>query len=170
MMSYMEINSYTESKKELDKIRSDFACAGDVIFRTASQCVVECGQETFRDNEWVVKQMAEIDGKHDEADRQGKILWISRDFEKGIIECGEALAKVNTYDLISYMQREMWFSGDVISYQRAIELLKKCLYDIEQREGCEDKLFYQSLDDIGFYDSEIKELGFGYLLKNDEEE
>ncbi len=57
-----------------------------------------------------------------------------------------------------------------MDYQRAIELLRKCIYDIEEREHYEDKLTYQALENIGFTDDEMKELGFGYLLKNEKED
>ena len=81
------MNTYTESKKALDKIREDFCCKGDIIFRTAIQYVVEYGQQTFQDYDFVMNQMAEIDGKHDDAEANGKTLFISRNFEKAIIEC-----------------------------------------------------------------------------------
>lgn len=56
-----------------------------------------------------------------------------------------------------------------MDYQRAIELLRKCIYDIEEREHCEDKLTYQALEQIGFTDQEMEELGFGYLMNNKED-
>lgn len=56
-----------------------------------------------------------------------------------------------------------------MDYQRAIELLRKCIYDIEEREYCEDKLTYQALEQIGFTDKEMEELGFGYLMNNKED-
>ena len=55
------MNTYIESKKALDKIREDFCCKGDIIFRTAIQYVVEYGQRTFKDYDFVMNQMAEID-------------------------------------------------------------------------------------------------------------
>jgi hypothetical protein len=56
-----------------------------------------------------------------------------------------------------------------MDYQRAIELLRKCIDDIEEREHCEDKLTYQALEQIGFTDKEMEELGFGYLMNNKED-
>lgn len=56
-----------------------------------------------------------------------------------------------------------------MDYQRAIELLRKCIYDIEEREHCEDKLTYQALEQIGFTDKEMEELGFSYLMNNKED-
>lgn len=165
------MSNYVETKKALDKIRDEYGCKGDVIFRTAIQYVVEYGQIMFKDAQWVQSQLNQIDVKHDKAEAEGKNLWIGREFEKAIIDCTVEVSKVNTYDLLIYIQKEMFWSNEGgLDYQRAIELLQKCIYDIEERENCEDKLLVQALDNIGFYDSEIEELGFGYLFNNKEED
>lgn len=164
------MSNYAENKKTLDEIKSKYNCAGDVIFRTATQYVVEYGKVMFEDAQWVQSQFDQIDAKHNTAEAEGKNLWIGREFEKACVECAAEIAKVNTYDLLIYIQKEMYWSDEGgLDYQRAIELLKKCIYDIEERENCEDKLLLQALDNIGFFDSEIEELGFGYLFNTEEE-
>ena len=153
--------NYTESKRKLDEIRSKYMCAGDVIFRTAIQYVVECGQITFKDETWYEDQMNAIDDRHDLAEAAGKILFYTRSFEKAIFECALELSRINTYDLLIYIQREIYLGGDGISYQRAIELLKDCVNFLD----------YDPLNqarDIGFDDDEIEALGFGYLLEDEE--
>ena len=165
------MNNYVESKKKLDKIRSEYGCKGDMIFRTALQYIVEFGQHMFADAEWVQGQLNRVDAKHDKAESEGKILFIGREFEKAIIECSVALADINPYDLLIYIQKEVWLSNEGgIDYQTAVKLLKNCIYDIEERENCEDKLLLQALENIGFDDDDIEELGFGYLLNCEEEE
>jgi DNA-binding response OmpR family regulator len=62
------MNTYENSRKTLEKIRQEFNCKGDIIFRTAMQYVVEYGQITFEDIEWVKSQFDRIDAKHDTAD------------------------------------------------------------------------------------------------------
>lgn len=163
------MSNYAETKKELDKIRNEYGCKGEVLFRTAIQYVVDCGQQSFQDEEWVKEQLEITDKKHDAFDREKKVPFSSRKWDKAVIECAQEVAKVNTYDLLVYIQKEVYLSNDGgIDYQRAIELLKKCMYDIEEREDCEDKLFYQALEQIGFDDDEIEDLGFGYLIKEEE--
>lgn len=163
------MSNYAESKKTLDKIRSEYGCKGDVLFRTAIQCVVEYGTNSLLDD-WNYEHLrSDINERHDAAESECRLLFISRDFELAILECAREIAMVNIYDLLVYIQKEVWLSGDGLDYQRAIELLKNCIYDIEERENCEDKLLLQALDNIGFYDSEIEELGFGYLLNTEEE-
>ena len=164
------MSNYKETKKTLDKIRSEYGCKGDVIFRTAIQYVVDCGQQNFQDADWVKEQLDIVDKKHDAFDRENKTLFVSREFEKAIIECAAEIAKVNTYDLLVYIQREVWLAGDGISYQRAIKLLKICMCEIEQYTDCQNELTYESFDNVGFTDDEIAELGFGYLVEYEEEE
>lgn len=165
------MSNYVESKKTLDGIKSKYGCKGDMIFRTALQYIVEFGQNMFADEEWVNRQLNRVDVKHDEAESEGKILFIGREFEKAIIECSVELAEINAYDLMIYIQKEVWLSHEGgIDYQTTVKLLKSCIYDIEERENCEDKLLLQALENIGFDDDDIEALGFGYLLNYEEEE
>ncbi len=164
-------NTYTNTKKELDRIRNEYGCKGEIIFRTALQYIVEYGQCNFKDKGWVNNRLTFIDVKHDIAEAEGKHLWIGREFERAIIECAGEIAKVDTYSLLVYVQKEVWLSNEGgIDYDRAVKLLECCIYDIEERENCEDKLLLQALEDIGFDDSDIEALGFEYLLEYEEEE
>lgn len=164
------MSKYAETKKELDRIRNEYGCKGEVLFRTAIQYVVDCGRQCFEDEEWVKQQLNIVDEKHDAFDRDNKTPFISRDFEKAIIECAAEISKVDAYDLLIYIQREVWLSNDGIDYNKAIELLKKCMYDIEERESCENKLTYQAFEFIGFTDDEMELLEFGYLLNEEEDD
>lgn len=165
------MNNYAETKKELDYIRHAYACKGEIVFRTALQYIVEYGQNTFNDDRWVENQLTLIDVKHDKAEADGKILWIGREFERAFIECAREIAKVDAYSMLVYVQKEVWLSHEGgIDYQRAVELLKSCMYDIEQRENCEDKLTLYAFEDIGFDDEELIDLNFGYLFNAREEE
>lgn len=161
------MSNYVESKKELDKIRNEFGCKGDILFRTAIQYVVDCGRQCFDDEEWVKVQLDIVDQKHDAFDRDKKTPFISRDFEKAIIECAQEIAKVNTYDLLVYIQKEVWLSGDGIGYQRAIKLLKDCL-DWFTDDTLNERII-ENLNLLGFRDDEIEELGYGWLFEEEEE-
>ena len=157
------MNNYEESKQKLDEIRSKYCCAGGIIFRTAIQYVIDYGKCTLLDPGWYKCTMNDIDAKHDNADAEGKWLFCTRAFEKAIVDCAVALCDVNTYDLLTYVQREVWLGGDGISYQRAIELLK----------GCINYFDYDPLNqarDVGFDDDEIAELGFECLFDTEMEE
>jgi hypothetical protein len=165
------MSNYTETKKALDKIRSEYGCKGEVLFRTAIQYVVDCGQQHFQDEAWVKEQLEITDKKHDAFDREKKTPFMSREFEKAIIECAAEIAKVNTYELLVYIQKEVWLSNEGgISDDRAVELLKACMSNIEMWNDCQNTLTLHEFEDIGFDDDEIIELNFGYLLSAREDE
>ena len=67
-----------------------------------------------------------------------------------------------------YIQREVWHQDrrGEISYDRAIELLKDVINYMNYDDA--DDVVTRNLGYIGFDEDEIRELGFGYLL--DEEE
>ena len=164
------MNNYAENKKVLDTIRRKYSCAGDVLFRTAIQTVVEYGTDNLLDD-WNYEHLCkDINDRHDEAEANGKNLWITRDFELAIVECAREIAGVNIYDMLIYIQKEVWLSGDGIDYQRTIELLKGCMSNIEMWNDCRNELTLGEFEDIGFDDEEIKMLGFGYVLDVREEE
>ena len=164
------MKNYAETKKELDKIRSEYCCKGEMIFRTALQYVVEYGQSKFKNNKWVQEQLVLVDGKHDEAGLEGKVLWIGREFEKALIECAAEIAKVDTYNLLVYIQKEVWLSNEGgIDYDRAVKLLKSCMNYVEETH-CGLWETYDVLDELGFNDDEIEMLGFDYLFDVRKEE
>ena len=159
--------SYKDSKMMLNKIRDDYACKGEILFRTALQYVVECGCHLLQDQLWVQTQLSAINVKHDEAEKEGKILWITRDFEKVIIECAAEIAKVPVMDVLQYVQKEIWLGGDGMDYQRAIELLKDCVDWFT--DDTDNQRIVENLNLLGFRDDEIEELGYGWLFEEEEE-
>ena len=160
--------NYTEAKKYIEKLRSEYNCKGDLIFRCAVQNVVEYGVVPLTQNIAVEDWASDIDRRHDAAEADGKILLIGRDFEKAIAECTFKLAKVGSMNLMMYIEREVWHSDNYneISYERAIEIIKDILFYNTDYQSNKELLdgFY----DMGLDDGEIVALGLGYLL--DEEE
>ena len=155
--------SYVETKQKLDMIRDKYGCAGEIIFRTALQTVVELGQNTFKDDAWYEDQINAIDDRHDAAEAVGKILFMTRNFEKAIFECSRELAQIETYDLLVYIQREVFLSSNGIDYRRMERLLKKCVEWIEETHASLGET-YDTLNYLDFNDSEIEMLGFEYIL------
>lgn len=161
------MSNYIENKSKMDKIRQKYDCKGEVLFRTALQYVVECGQQSFQDDEWFQTMLNEIDSRHEIAKAEGKHLFVTRDFEVAILDCAKEIAKINTYDLLMYVQKEVWLSGDGIDYQRAIELLKYCVEWFTD-DTLNEKIV-ENLDLLGFKDDEIIELGYGWLFEEEEQ-
>lgn len=165
------MSNYVESKKELDKIASKYGCKGDIIMRTAVQYIVEYGQYMFKDEDFIKDQLQQIEDKHRIADIEGKCLWITKDFELAIFNCARELAEVDSYDLIIYTQKEMFWSNEGgLDYGRAIELLKSSLEYLEGYNNCNNRENYEAFQDIGLDDDEIIDFGFGYLISEEEED
>lgn len=158
------MNTYAITKKELDNIRHTYSCKGEIIFRTALQYIVEYGQSTFNENGWVENQLTLIDVKHDKAEAEGKTLWISREFERAIIECAREIAKVETYSMLVYIQKEVWLSNEGgIDYERAVKLLKNCMeWFADDCCGCAETL--EKFELLDFDDNEIEAMGYGYMF------
>jgi hypothetical protein len=161
------MTNYTESKKQIEVIRREYTTAGDVLFRTAIQMLVEQGQENFKDAEWYAAAVKSINDRHDEVEREGKIAIIGRRFELNILECAKKLAEIEIYDLLIYIQREVYWSNEGIDYQRAIELLKGCMSLIMGDREL-DYVRDDFLDYIGFEEDELDSLGYGFLVEDDE--
>lgn len=163
------MSNYAENKKALDKIRDEYGCKGEVIFRTAIQYVVEYGQIMFEDEEWVKSQLERVDCKHDTAEAEGKELWIGRGLEKACIECAAEIAKVKAYDLLVYIQKELYLSNEGgLDYGRAIELLHSCMNWFIDYDCCTNKEMLKKFDDLGFYDNELETLGLDWLFEEEE--
>lgn len=155
--------------EQINSIRNKYNCAGDLIFKTALQIVIEIGQRTILDPAWYNSEMEDIDIRHDAAEKENKTLIVTRDFEKAIIKCTKELAEIKPIDLIMYIQRKTWLGNDGISHERAIELLKDTLAYCA-RDTYESEYALEMAKDIGFTDDEIVELGHEWMLDCEEEE
>ena len=170
------MSNYTESKKEIDAICQKYGCKGDIIVRTAIQYLMECGQDNFKNEAWLNKVIDDIDERHDAAEASGKWLFMTRDFEKAIVNCAKELASVNTYDLLIYIQREVWLGGGEVGepdYQRAIEIIRNCLCYAADNFGaypCENDVTLNDFREMGLTDEEIEYFGWSYLFDVEEEE
>lgn len=171
------MSNYIESKKQLDEIRSEYFCKGDIIFTTAIQYTIEVGQKTINSEAWFDKIIDEIDNRHDDAEVNGKHLFMTREFEKALIECARRIAKINTHDLMVYIQREMYLNNGLMDgepdYQRALQIIRNCLCYTADNYGaypCESDITLNDFREMGLTDEEIEYFGWGYLLDLEEEE
>lgn len=157
------MNNYAENKKNLDRIRDKYGCKGEIIFRTAIQSVMQHGADNLNDTWSYTHILDDINNRHDAAEAENNMLFISRDFEIAILRCAREIAQINAYDVLMYIQREVWLSNEGIDYQRAIELLKRCMSWIEGDSiECAETL--DTFEEIGLNDDEIELLGWAYLF------
>lgn len=162
--------TYAETKKELDRIRNEYGCKGEILFRTALQTVVEYGTDSLLDDWNYAHLTDEVNERHDAAEAEGEILWMTRNFELAILECAREIAKVSIYNLLVYIQKEVWLSNDGgIDYQRAIALLKNCINVIVESH-CDSAYIREDFEMIGFDDDELVELGCDWVMNEEDEE
>jgi hypothetical protein len=168
--------SYAESKKKLDAIRQEYGCKGDLIFRTAIQNVIDYGKSCLLDKSWYKCTMDDIDAEHDRAEKENKFIWCTREFEKAIVDCSVALCGVAAYDLLTYIQREVWLGGGKVGepdYQRAMEIIRNCLCYTSDcygtyAEDCASTL--RKFREMDLTDEEIAFFGWEYLFDVEDEE
>jgi hypothetical protein len=166
------MQNYTESKKVLDKIAAKYSCAGNLIMKVAFQDLLKDGQKAFQNEEAFAEKIKQINDYHDEREANGKIPFITRSLDMAFLNCTKELAEISTYDLLIYIQKEMYWSLEGgLDYQKAIKLLTNLMDCIVEHNG-EDEvtMTYNAFKNAGFSNDELVQLGYGYLILEDEEE
>lgn len=163
------MGNYFESKKKIEKIRQEYSCKGDLIFQCAFDYLLECGQINLKDDEFVQSVFQAIDERHDKAENDRVVPFMTRDFEKAIVECAVDLSQFDARDTLMYVQRELWFFNGIVgelSYSQAIKTIQNYIEYMETEMS--PLAVYEDLIAGGFEDEEIAELGFEHLLPPEE--
>ena len=154
--------NYVENKKKIEAIRNKY---GEMMFRMAISHLMDVGirhltEELVEDT--CEKIMQEDDSK----------AFMTNEFKCNLIRAAYELAQISHTDLLVYIQREMVYDifDGMPSYERVIQLLKKCMEQIEADEGYNNTETFDIFQGLGFTDDEIELLGFKYLLDESEEE
>ena len=150
------MSNYAESKKKFDEIRNR---AGEILFRMAISHLMDVGIRHLTEEN--VEETCNGIMKTDDSNH-----FMTNEFKCGIVRTACELAQIPHTDLLVYIQREMAYDvcDGMPSYERAIQLLKTCMANIEQWNDCRNELTLDEFEDIGFDDDEITELGFAYVL------
>lgn len=156
------MGNYLESKKKIEAIRNNI---GEPMFRMAISHLMDVGIRHLTEesvNHTCEQIMNEDDSKS----------FMTNEYKCDLVRAAYELAQMSHVDLLVYIQREVDYDvfDGVLSYQRAIDLIKGCMCNIEQWNDCQNKLTLGEFEDIGFDDDEIKSLGFEYVLNEKEEE
>lgn len=156
------MSSYAKNKKKIEAIRNQ---VGDMAFRMAISHLMDVGLRHLTE-ENVEKTCKELMQQDD-----SKSL-MSNAFQCSLVRTAYALAQIPHIDLLVYIQRKVVYDvdDDMPDYNRAIILLKACMSNIEQWNGCRNELTLGEFEDVGFDDEEIEAMGFGYVLDAREEE
>ena len=151
------MQTYAESKKILDKIRSK----DEIMFRMAISHLMDVGTRHLTEdniNE-TCKGLESRDDSH---------AFMTNGYMCELLVMAGEIAKVPQTYLLVYIQREVVYDvfDDGLSYGRLLRLLKSCLCWITD-EHLEP---LKALQCIGLEEDEIEWLGYGYLLDRKEEE
>ena len=153
---------YTTSKKNLDKIRNE---AGEPLFRMAVTHAMDVGFKHLTP-EAVAETCYEIRSREEKP-----LAIMTNEYQCEILKVAGEIAKVSPIDVQVYINRELEFGTeeDYIHRDRLLVMMRNALdyiYEDIQDVQC----FYSILVRyIGMDDDEIEELGFGWVMKEEEE-
>ena len=152
----------------LNKIRDDYGCKGEIVFRSALLDVVQYGVDTFADD-WSCQHILDsINERHDKAEAEGKWLYTTRNFDISLLECAKEIAKVPVMDLLQYVQKEVWLSGEGIDYQRMKHIATVSIDWITSND-IDSEAILNHLRMLDLTDDEIVEFGYEWVLDKEEE-
>ena len=142
------MSNYTESKKELDTIRSKYSSAGDIIFRSAIDTLIDIGKVNCCN----------------ELTYDGILSGVDNELDRTVLKCAHDLADINTTDLLVYVQKELYLSNDGgMSYQTMARRLSDCIEWIIRDADCSDAVKDLKYG-VGFSENELRSFGYDYLF------
>lgn len=142
------MSNYTESKKKLDAIRSKYSSAGDIIFRSAIDTLIDIGKVNCCN----------------ELTYDGILSGVDNEIDRTVLKCAHELADINTTDLLVYIQKELYLSNDGgMSYQTMARKLSDCIEWIIGDADCSDAVKDLKYG-VGFSENELRSLGYDYLF------
>lgn len=142
------MSNYTESKKKLDTIRSKYSSAGDIIFRSAIDTLIDIGKVNCCN----------------ELTYDGILSGVDNEIDRTVLKCAHELAYINTTDLLIYVQKELYLSNDGgMSYQTMARKLSDCIEWIIGDADCSDAVKDLKYG-VGFSENELRSLGYDYLF------
>lgn len=153
------MNNYAESKKKIESVRNK---CGEIMFRMAISHLMDVGIRHLTEEN--VEETCKEIMQHDDSK-----AFMTNEFSCNLVRMAYELAQVPHTDLLVYIQREVVydvFDGGM-SYERAIEMLKKCMSWIVN--GVPYGSPYIDLTDLGFDDDELENMGYKYLINEEED-
>lgn len=156
------MSNYVESKKKIEAIRDKY---GEFVFRGGISHLMDVGIRhlTEENVENTCKEIMQSDDTR---------RFMTNEFQCELVKCAYKLAQVSHIDLLVYIQREVAYDvfDGMPSYDRAIRLLKECMYQIEADENYNHIETLHVFMSLNFTDDELETFGFDYLLNDEEEE
>lgn len=153
-----------KKEKTISSIREKYSSAYDVIFLAAVQLVHQLGTDLCLSEEWLDESVAGLN-----AINYGESRIVSKHAEIGVLKCAHELAQFSLMDIMGYMQEYVQNTVVGSKYARLRKLLFGCMEFIDD-DSSETSAAYRKLHNIGFTDTELDQMGFGYLMDTKEEQ
>ena len=152
--------NYAETKKQIYAIRNK----NEVMFRMAISHLMDVGIRHLTE-ENIAKTCAEIMKEDDSRS------FMTNEYKCALVKTAGELAKLDHIHVLTYISRDVVYDvGDgEVSYREAIGLLNRCMewIDDNSRNSMET---YDTMQHIGFTDDELEQLGYGYIIQQEDEE
>lgn len=155
----MEKRTYEESKEIIEKIRHK----DEVVFRCAISHLMDVGIRVLTDEN--VKATC-----NDIMERDDSNLIMTNDFQCAIVRTAAELAKIDHIHLLVYIQTKLFYDvgQKEIQYDRLVKLLENCMEWIDEMGSGSEDFKDTLINACDFETEEIKQLGFGYCLTEEE--
>ena len=150
-------------EKTISSIREKYSSAYDVIFLAAVRLVYQYGADLCMSEEWLDESVAVLN-----AINHGESSLVSKHAEIGVLKCAHELAQFSLMDIMSYMQEYVQNTVIGSKFARLRKLLFGCMEFISD-DSSETNVAYKKLHRIGFTDTELDQMGFGYLTDTKED-
>lgn len=151
---------YEETKKQIDAIRNK----NEMLFRMAISHLMDVGIRHLTE-ENIAETCAEIMKEDDSRS------FMTNEYKCELIKTAGELAKLDHIHVLTYISREVTYDvGDnAIDYGRATELLESCLGYCAS-STYETMYALEMAQEIGFEDDELEQLGYGWMLGEEDDE
>lgn len=151
---------YAETKKQIDAIRNK----NEVMFRMAISHLMDVGIRHLTEEN--LTETCNAIMKEDDSRS-----FMTNEYKCNLVKTAGELAKLDHIHVLTYISREVTYDvGDnAIDYGRATELLESCLnYCVSSTY--ETMYALEMAQEIGFEDDELEQLGYGWMLGEEDDE
>lgn len=118
----------------INKIKQKYDCKGELVFRSALCLLLDYGKERCGNMDWVNDNKELTKKNHKEAEEQGQHLIIGEKLELAIIDCAYELAQFGNWELMEYIQTEMFTCYKTPTFKDLTDCIVNLCYWISDRQ------------------------------------
>ncbi len=155
----MERSSYETTRNALNKLRKK----DEMLFRMAISHWTDVGTRHLTESniEATCKSMMKEDDSHS---------FMTNEYKCALVRMAGEIAKFDHVHVLVYIQNEMTYDvgQKEITHGRLVKLLENCMEWIDEMSSGSEDFKDTLMNTCGFEIEEIKQLGFGYCLTEEE--